>query len=227
MGPEKGMRAAVRRALWGLSAIAFVSLWTLGTVAFSSGPGMNGVDPVNQGCNCHASQAVPATVVTLEGVPADNKYEASKRYDLTISSTTDVTPVTDPANHGGFYLLVSDGPLATRGSTQAAWVQAVTGKKAVEHTKAGEENNAPAADGKQKWEVAWTAPASGDVSIKLWVNRVNGNSEPDAGDHWNKATYNLMGPSTGGKKGSPGFDVALLVSAVALGALVAAIRRRP
>ncbi len=204
-----------------LAAVGFALALTVGTYAFSGGPKAGGAVLDPSGCNCHGVQAA-ATAITFTGVPA--AYEAGKAYDVEVSSTSDVVPAADPANNGGFHLQFSKGTIAARGTTQGSWIQ--TGSTYAEHTKTGEEQNVPAG-GVQKWQLTWTAPSSGDVVFKLWVNRVDGDASP-SGDKWNTVSMTAKGPAEeedddGGK--SPGLAPVVAILALA-GVGLYLVRRR-
>lgn len=104
-----------------------------------------------------------------EGHFLNGPYEKEAAYTITIALDETVAPDGgDRGNHAGFNLRPSAGKLA-----------AVAGESKV----SDDGTQATHADGtRTSWNVSWTAPASGPVSFRLFVNDVDGSGAPDGAD---------------------------------------------
>ena len=141
--------------------------------------GISGVQ--DSGCNCHGTAASSEVVAVIEGLPTD--YEPSTTYQLTLSFTGGPTSEVGE-NQGGFHLWASEGTLAS--------IDEMTQENAdgsLTHQEVGNDQT--------QWTVEWTAPASGDATIKLHTNSVNGD-ETNSGDQWSVTSQVSSGPSVGG-----------------------------
>jgi hypothetical protein len=162
--------------------LALVVLLSLAVVAQarSGGPPASTVMADN-GCSCHSADPNANTVVTVT-FPA--QYLGAARHPIKITSTTDVAqnPV---GNKGGFLAWVSKGSFAKRSGSED-WYQTGTlsnGTWWIEHNGKGDSDNAA-----QQWLFDWIPPTSdvGPVTLKVFVNRVNGDGTNSDLDHWNR-----------------------------------------
>lgn len=169
-------------------ALASIVAVAVSVQAFSSGPPAQTVVS-GDGCTCHSPNPNAATTVTVE---APTSYTLGQTYTIRVTSTTDVTSV--GVNKGGFLSWASAGAYAAP-SSNAAWYQTETldGKSVIKHTSAGDQQNL-----NQAWEYRWTAPSTnvGTVTIKVWVNRVNGDGSASEADHWNRKHVTVGAPAT-------------------------------
>lgn len=156
--------------------------------AWSSGPPA-GTVVSGDGCTCHSSNPNAGTTVTVE---APTSYVLGRVYDIRVTSTSDV--ISAGINKGGFLSWASAGTLAAP-AANAAWYQTETldGKSVIKHTSTGDQQNL-----NQAWEFRWTAPSAnvGAVTIKVWVNRVNGDGGASEADHWNRKHVTVGAPAT-------------------------------
>lgn len=129
-----------------------------------------------EGCTaCHgdhsfapfsAGEQLTVSIVDAEGNPVGGPYEHDAEYTITITLDEQNEPGAN--NRAGFNLRVDAGELhAVDGVSQinGAGTQAT-------HVNAASVS----------WTVGWTAPSEGPVVFDLWVNDVNGDGGPDAGD---------------------------------------------
>ena len=147
--------------------------------AYSTGPPANNVVS-DDGCTCHSANPNAGTVVN---VAHPSSYLGAVRHPIRVTSTTDV--VQNPAgNKGGFLAWASHGTFAKRdGSEDWYIVEALDGKSVIKHNLRGDSSNTA-----QDWRFDWVPPTTdvGTVTIKVWVNRVNGDGGASALDHWNR-----------------------------------------
>lgn len=113
-----------------------------------------------------------------EGAFLNGPYEAEAAYTITISLDESVAPDGgDRGNHAGFNLRASAGKLAAvAGESQASG----DGLQATHVSGA-----------RTSWNVSWTAPASGPVSFRLFVNDVDGSGSQDVADTPVQAFFGL------------------------------------
>jgi hypothetical protein len=109
----------------------------------------------------------------------------------------------------GFDLAVSAGTLLVPAGSEVVRVDPSTGDAT--HTTEGRNGT--------WWRVRWRAPAkdTGDVTLTLVVNAVNGNAVQDPADQWGRATIVM------GEGGKGGIDDAPLFWSVIGGAVVIAL----
>lgn len=187
----KSTRFANRRTGRALVVILLLGLaLTMTATANSTGRQGNTVHD-NDGCICHSLQPNPGTKLGLQGVPA--AYEPGTKYTIKLSSTTDV--IANPvANQGGFLAFVTAGTLSPVAGAPA-WYRTgqLNGSEwFIEHNLQGVQENRA-----QRWEFVWTSPKPGvgPVAIKAYANRVNGDSNATADDHWNRWSGLINGPN--------------------------------
>lgn len=143
---------------------------------------------VQGGCSCHNPQYAGTARAVLEGVPAFYTFggeTGAGPYNLTVRILGG-PPAEDGKNQGGFNLqVVGDNPGELQVPAGRNDVQVMNG----EATHTGQGNK------QREWQVLWAPPAEAgaDVQFILTVNSVNGNSVPDPGDVWGRATYVSMG----------------------------------
>ncbi len=137
----------------------------------------NGGLTVEAGCTCHGSgNPSTAVVVSISGVP--RAYEVGAEYTFTVS-------LGHAAYEGGGFMLWDYGAgtlTAGEGSIQVAEEPGAVSQGSVGND----------------WVVTWTAPSEdiGDVRFQLVGNAVNGNGQPDEGDHWNLVSFMVSAPGT-------------------------------
>ena len=132
---------------------------------------------VNDGCNCHSSQADESVIPAITGLP--EAFEADEIYVLDISF--DGGPAAEGDNQGGFNLKADRGILSAVDETVRIIDNSAT------HTEEG--NN------QRSWQVEWVAPPSDSVVVefKLLVNSVNGDSFANSEDRWNILKFEVAG----------------------------------
>ncbi len=164
-----------------------LTAWLFSASAFSGGPPADTVKN-NDGCTCHGASNSATVIHELKGWPST--YVPTQQYIMEVSSTNDIQRKPQlEENQGGFLAWVSKGDLIpTPGSAGSHGIdpgQMSSGEKWVRHNIQGEEEN-----GMQIWNITWTGPpaGSGQVTIHVYVNRVNSNNQ-NSGDHWNKRTF--------------------------------------
>ena len=171
-----------------LFVMGLIVLFVAGsTQALHNGIGGNvddkGVVP-QAGCTCHNEAPSNSVTVLVDGLPYH--YESGTDYELRIQIIGG--PELDPSsNTGGFSMLVSAGTLAADegyGSLVQNWEGDVT---TMTHTSSG------ATTSDRSWGIVWTAPATGEGMVSLWLagNSVNGDSVQSELDMWNRLTASI------------------------------------
>ena len=149
-----------------------------------TGPDAEGdTDVAKAGCTCHTSNEVtPDDSVTLILDHVPHFYAAGTTYELTIQLIGGPEIDTN-SNSGGFSMLVTAGELGG----DANLVQNGDDATSLTHTAAG----AKVAD--RTWEITWTAPAAGTGDVTIWLsgNAVNGDGAPAVPDAWNRLSFTL------------------------------------
>lgn len=175
-------------------AISFVAADAMGR---SSGIDKTG-GLTKEGCNCHgeggetAKKGVPSDKVVVDFKIDGNpyKFQKGKVYNISVGVLETDVPLPSGAllNKGGFNLRASAGKLAAAQGFEN-FVK-ISGTLEATHTSDGDKNG-------RRWNLTWTAPADDkDAAIfTMFVNTVNGDTAPDAGDHWTGKVVVLMGSS--------------------------------
>jgi hypothetical protein len=131
-------------------------------------------------------------VPSIQGLP--DSYEPGKVYKLNLAfegGPATMTPV------AGFDLAVSEGTLIVPAGVTTVRVDPAT----------GDATHTPMGHNRTSWKVQWRAPGedSGEVTITLVVNAVNGNLVQDPGDQWGRETYTVAEGGKGGIRDAPLF----------------------
>lgn len=190
-----------------LAALALLS--PLPAMARSTGI----LDAAPGGCGgngCHGTSATPTTRVCIQGLPSDGKYTPNTAYTLNVFVDGIGIPPMGVVLGGavaGFNILGS-GPGGTDAASAGAFGKA-PGDTAVRFPFVSESSNSNqlthAFSGRTRnhWNVTWTSPSSGTVTLYLAGNAVNGNGVNDGNDLWNRTSMTLV-PSAGGSGAGPG-----------------------
>ena len=143
--------------------------------SFSGGivQGDAGFDPAGEGCiSCHgdhkfASEDAPISVTftDADGVILTGAYTHDATY--TVSIVLDEQNAPEAANKAGFNFFIDAGTLEALDDTAR-----IGDSGDATHTSAG----------LTTWNFAWTAPAEGAATWRLFVNDVDGSAAPDAAD---------------------------------------------
>lgn len=168
------MRVPVRGLV--LVAVAVVAVASL-TPATSRSGGIFG--RAREGCGgtgCHVGG--PADVQIAFGGPGN--WTPGTTYNVTVSISGSLPEAPTAQNRGGFNLLVSDGNLSAPNGSEAVKIRQegnTSGREAT-HTSAGNDQ--------RSWVLLWHAPTNGTGEVTVWVaaNAVNGNGQADIGDEW-------------------------------------------
>jgi hypothetical protein len=153
------------------------------------------------GNGCHSTVASPTTRVCISGLPPDATYVPNTTYSLTVFVDGFGIPpagLTDPnKNLAGFDLSASAGVLGKDASDSSLRFP-VFGESPnlnqLVHTFTGNKRN--------HWSLTWTAPASGNATLNLAGNAVNGSNAADSLDLWNTTSVSLTaGAGTGAGTG--------------------------
>jgi len=171
-----------------LFVMGLITLFIAGsTQALHSGIGgdMDGNGEVPQaGCTCHNEVPSNSVTVLVDGLPYH--YEAGTEYELRVQIIGG-PELDSSSNTGGFSMLVSAGTLTAAEGSESL-VQNWDGDVAtLTHTNSG----ATASD--RSWDIIWTAPATGEGMVNLWLagNSVNGDSVQSELDMWNRLTASV------------------------------------
>ncbi len=195
------------------AALLLVLLLVSGLVWVAAGEArMNGVSGrALDGCTCHGNAGAPWTGVGgqlpmalfLQGVP--DEYEPGKDYPLDVSVSGGF-----PYLKAGFNLNATAGAFAVPADETNVQIttQDTFGGAPGEATHKTPDSRA--------WKVVWTAPREGNgtVAFFLAVNSVNGQSQPDALDQWNR-----MSTASAEKNLAPQPPVVVAVRDLAPGAI--------
>lgn len=168
------MRVAVRTLV--LVCVVVVAVASL-SPAVGRSSGIFG--RAKQGCGgtgCHVGGPADVTV----GVDVPDAWTPDRSYVVNVSVSGSTPSVPMPENRGGFNLLVSDGSLAKPNGSDAVQIRQEgenAGREAT-HTTAGNDQ--------REWSLVWNAPANGTGNVTVWlaVNAVNGNGQQDIADEW-------------------------------------------
>ncbi len=165
-----------------LCVVLLVALVVASAAWLPSTARMNGVSGrAEGGCACHGGGApfdgvagqLPVLAL-LDGAP--EAYEPGQTYELSAAIGGDF-----PYLNGGFNLNASAGMLTVPAGEDNVQITTLDTFGGV----AGEATHKTPAS--RSWRVDWTAPREGvgQVTFRLAVNSVNGNSQPDQADLWN------------------------------------------
>ena len=136
------------------------------------------------GCTCHSEESDNSVTVLIEGLPYH--YEAGGQYELTVQLIGGPDPDTS-SNTAGFSMMVSSGTLGA-GEGYESMVQNWEDDPArLTHTSSGAKTE------DRSWHILWTAPATGEGAVTIWLagNSVNGDQVPSALDNWNRLSTTI------------------------------------
>ena len=136
------------------------------------------------GCTCHSEESDNSVTVLIEGLPYH--YEAGGQYELTVQLIGGPDPDTS-SNTAGFSMMVSSGTLGA-GEGYESMVQNWEDDPArLTHTSSGAKTE------DRSWHILWTAPATGEGGVTIWLagNSVNGDQVPSALDNWNRLSTTI------------------------------------
>jgi len=172
------------------------------------------VGQTRNGCTCHNATESTAVVPAISGLPG--LYEAGRTYTLHITVGGGTAPGTGAVAQGGFDLSASAGALLVPEGSATVRVDPAT--REATHT--------PGGSTARNWTVEWRAPAkdTGEVTLTLVVNTVNGDGVQMPGDSWGRTTLTTEPSAAGGVLDVPSFWKVLGVAVavcVVVGAIVA------
>ena len=136
------------------------------------------------GCTCHSEESDNSVTVLIEGLPYH--YEAGGQYELTVQLIGGPDPDTS-SNTAGFSMMVSSGTLGA-GEGYESMVQNWEDDPArLTPTSSGAKTE------DRSWHILWTAPATGEGAVTIWLagNSVNGDQVPSALDNWNRLSTTI------------------------------------
>ena len=145
------------------------------------------------GCTCHSEESDNSVTVLIEGLPYH--YEAGGQYELTVQLIGGPDPDTS-SNTAGFSMMVSSGTLGA-GEGYESMVQNWEDDPArLTHTSSGAKTE------DRSWHILWTAPATGEGAVTIWLagNSVNGDQVPSALDNWNRLSTTIEEGADDGSK---------------------------
>ena len=145
------------------------------------------------GCPCHSEESANSVTVLIEGLPYH--YEAGGQYELTVQLIGGPDPDTS-SNTAGFSMMVSSGTLGA-GEGYESMVQNWEDDPArLTHTSSGAKTE------DRSWHILWTAPATGEGAVTIWLagNSVNGDQVPSALDNWNRLSTTIEEGADDGSK---------------------------
>jgi len=145
------------------------------------------------GCTCHSEESDNSVTVLIEGLPYH--YEAGGQYELTVQLIGGPDPDTS-SNTAGFSMMVSSGTLGA-GEGYESMVQNWEDDPArLTHTSSGAKTE------DRSWHILWTAPATGEEAVTIWLagNSVNGDQVPSALDNWNRLSTTIEEGADDGSK---------------------------
>lgn len=145
------------------------------------------------GCTCHSEESDNSVTVLIEGLPYH--YEAGGQYELTVQLIGGPDPDTS-SNTAGFSMMVSSGTLGA-GEGYESMVQNWEDDPArLTHTSSGAKTE------DRSWHILWTAPATGEGVVTIWLagNSVNGDQVPSALDNWNRLSTTIEEGADDGSK---------------------------
>lgn len=220
-------RSLLVAAVAGLVAVAPIG----SVLAFSEGRW----DRAQEGCGVTGCHGPPSDQVTAVLELPDN-WTRGERYPINLSIEGALPSSPTAENRGGFNLEVDAGTLHVPDGSEAVQVGPPNGSdRQATHTAQGNDRIA--------WTVEWEAPANGTGNVTVWlaVNAVNGNGLADPTDAWTttEATIPHVGTDDGQSPADdepipdrpeeiPGMAVGAAVAALlGAAALVAAARDPP
>ena len=145
------------------------------------------------GCTCHSEESDNSVTVLIEGLPYH--YEAGGQYELTVQLIGGPDPDTSSTT-AGFSMMVSSGTLGA-GEGYESMVQNWEDDPArLTHTSSGAKTE------DRSWHILWTAPATGEEAVTIWLagNSVNGDQVPSALDNWNRLSTTIEEGADDGSK---------------------------
>ena len=145
------------------------------------------------GCTCHSVESDNSVTVLIEGLPYH--YEAGGQYELTVQLIGGPDPDAS-SNTAGFSMMVSSGTLGA-GEGYESMVQNWEDDPArLTHTSSGAKTE------DRSWHILWTAPATGEGAVTIWLagNSVNGDQVPSALDNWNRLSTTIEEGADDGSK---------------------------
>lgn len=145
------------------------------------------------GCTCHSEESDNSVTVLIEGLPYH--YEAGGQYELTVQLIGGPDPDA-LSNTAGFSMMVSSGTLGA-GEGYESMVQNWEDDPArLTHTSSGAKTE------DRSWHILWTAPATGEGAVTIWLagNSVNGDQVPSALDNWNRLSTTIEEGADDGSK---------------------------
>jgi hypothetical protein len=162
--------------------VFFVTLILLVDVKGNEGGITTIDDPLlsQDGCWCHDTDSDPTVILSLDGLPME--YEPTQTYRFTLAVSGGPAEYSGGSNaKGGFNLNVSGGALSIPGGATDVQVNPISGEGT--HTLIGNDQ--------RTWEMDWTSPSNGDVTINYLGNSVDGSGDED-GDFWNRFTTSVV-----------------------------------
>ena len=164
----------------------------LGSGSFAESRGITGDkaegdrDVAKTGCTCHSDNIIAPTdsmTLIIEGVPFG--WSDGESYELTIQLIGGPEMDTS-SNTGGFSMRVTSGVLSA-GSGFEGKVKNDGSEQTLTHTAAGAQTE------DRTWHVVWTAPAAGSGEVTIWLagNSVDGNGAAMAPDSYNRLSFSL------------------------------------
>jgi len=160
------------------------------------------VGKTRSGCTCHNQTESLGVTPGIEGLPGS--WEPGEEYALDI--TYEGGPARGPGARAGYNLRASEGELVVEGDDSTGRVDPGSGEAT--HTLAGASGSA--------WRVLWRAPGegTGDVTLYLVVNAVNGDGAQGPGDEWGRLEVTVPEGDPGGLGRASEFWVVLGIAAV-------------
>lgn len=175
-----------------LAAILLLVGLLLGSGSFAESGGITGdqaegeTDVSKNGCTCHTNNEIApsdSVALILEGVPYG--WAEGSVYEMTIQLIGG-PDIDTSSNTGGFSMRASSGTL-NGGSGFESLVQNDGSEQTLTHTAAGAKTE------DRTWHIIWTAPAGGSGEVTIWLagNSVDGNGAPMAPDSYNRLSFAL------------------------------------
>lgn len=168
------------------------------------------------GCTCHNQTEGFTVEATIGGLPPS--WEAGEEYLLDL--TFEGGPARGPGARAGFNLKASTGELLSPQGSMVVRVDPGSGEAT--HTLEGANLS--------RWDVRWRAPSegTGDVTLTLVVNAVNGDGVQGPGDQWGRVQVEVPEGDPGGLGKASVFWVVVGIAAfLAIAALAWYVTRGP
>lgn len=151
-------------------------------------------DVAKNGCTCHTNNEIaPSDSLTLvlDGVPYAWAEGTTYTFTIQLIGGPDVAGGHSPT--GGFSMRTSDGVMGA-----GAGFESLVTNDGSDQTMTHTTDGAQVAD--RLWVVTWTAPATGSGDVTIWLsgNAVDGNGAPMAPDAWNRLSTTLFEGSDNG-----------------------------